>query len=273
MHSNKRSLTLFLFFILILSSCTISKKRYGKGYNFDWITNSHTASNKKKKLERAPEKISLPQEKSEVLIAGNNYSEVIKFTRPKSILKDTCGDVVVLYSGEEIQSKVIEINDTEIKYKLCSNLGGPLIVVPKEQVFMIRYANGQKEVIIQKTPSSNANGTNNQNRSKPQKIESNAIASLILSILAAAFTALTIYLVIIALDLDLLGIIILIFAILTGAIAVALAIAGLICGIISLRKLATNQFQQGGKGIAIAAIIIASLILVSLLMVVAIGIA
>ena len=55
-------------------------------------------------------------------------------------------DRLTLKSGEEINSKVLEITPSEVKYKPSDNPNGPLIVIMKSDVFMIKYENGKKEV-------------------------------------------------------------------------------------------------------------------------------
>lgn len=56
-------------------------------------------------------------------------------------------DNIVLKSGDEIKSKVLEINQTEIKYKKFDNQNGPTYIIPKANVFLIKYENGSKEII------------------------------------------------------------------------------------------------------------------------------
>ncbi len=60
--------------------------------------------------------------------------------------KDTC-DNIILRSGEEISSKVIEVGVTEIKYRKCPKVSGPLYSVLKSDVFMIQYSNGKKDIM------------------------------------------------------------------------------------------------------------------------------
>ncbi|PJJ53220.1 hypothetical protein [Hymenobacter chitinivorans] len=55
-------------------------------------------------------------------------------------------DVLTKQNGEEVQVKVLEITPSEVHYKRFDYLDGPLIIVPKADVFMIRYANGTKEL-------------------------------------------------------------------------------------------------------------------------------
>jgi hypothetical protein len=50
-------------------------------------------------------------------------------------------------NGEEIQVKVLEITPSEVRYRRTDNPDGPLISVRRSDVFMIRYANGTKDVL------------------------------------------------------------------------------------------------------------------------------
>ncbi|MBX0291529.1 hypothetical protein K3G63_13850 [Hymenobacter sp. HSC-4F20] len=56
-------------------------------------------------------------------------------------------DLLTKSSGEELQVKVLEITPTEVRYKRTDNPDGPLITVRRADVFMIRYANGTKELL------------------------------------------------------------------------------------------------------------------------------
>ena len=56
-------------------------------------------------------------------------------------------DVITLRNGNEVKAKVTEINSSEIKYKRFDNLDGPTVVVPRDEVFVINYENGTREVI------------------------------------------------------------------------------------------------------------------------------
>lgn len=55
-------------------------------------------------------------------------------------------DVIVLKSGDEIKSKVLEVSTDQIKYKKWENIDGPDYSSLKSDVFMIKYQNGTKEV-------------------------------------------------------------------------------------------------------------------------------
>lgn len=55
-------------------------------------------------------------------------------------------DYIMLRNGDEIKSKVLEINQDNIKYKKYSNLSGPTYTIEKSEVFIIKYASGDKDV-------------------------------------------------------------------------------------------------------------------------------
>ena len=70
-------------------------------------------------------------------------------------------DVIVKKDGSTILSKVVEVSDTQVKYKKFSNLEGPMYIVSISELTSINYQNGEKEnfgssqttVIQTQTPS------------------------------------------------------------------------------------------------------------------------
>lgn len=56
-------------------------------------------------------------------------------------------DVIIKTNGEELLSKVIEIDGDKIKYKKHENPEGPIYSITKPEVFMIKYANGSKDIM------------------------------------------------------------------------------------------------------------------------------
>ena len=61
-------------------------------------------------------------------------------------------DVITLKNGDDIQALVQEIGEVEIKYKKFENFNGPNYTLKKSEVFMIRYANGSKDVFPDNPP-------------------------------------------------------------------------------------------------------------------------
>jgi hypothetical protein len=56
-------------------------------------------------------------------------------------------DVLTKTNGEELNVKVLEITPSDVRYKRTDNPDGPLITVRRADVFMVRYANGTKEML------------------------------------------------------------------------------------------------------------------------------
>lgn len=63
-------------------------------------------------------------------------------------------DVIVKRDGEEIQCKILEVSTNKIKYKQWKNQDGPTFVEKRTDVLMLKYENGQKEVISYSGPVS-----------------------------------------------------------------------------------------------------------------------
>lgn len=102
----------------------------------------------------------LPSSNEELLIASIDESflnsivseekRAVNFKNKVSIIKPVfqqdC-DLIIFTDGTEVQAKVLEIGSVEVKYKECSNLDGPTFSKYKNEIFMIKYANGTSTVI------------------------------------------------------------------------------------------------------------------------------
>ena len=75
-------------------------------------------------------------------------------------------DKITLLNGTEIISKLNEISDTEIKYKLFDNQNGPDRILLKKDIFSIKYENGKIEVY-------NSGNLNSENPNAKPGINSN----------------------------------------------------------------------------------------------------
>jgi uncharacterized protein (TIGR02145 family) len=79
-------------------------------------------------------------------------------------------DVIFKKTGDEIQAKVLEILPDIVKYKKISNMEGPTYSILIEDVFMIKYQNGTKDVFNQNKPSTNlVNVPVNSNKNETKK--------------------------------------------------------------------------------------------------------
>lgn len=99
-------------------------------------------------------------------------------------------DIIIKIDKSEIKSKVTEISETTIKYKKWDNLEGPIYSISKTEVFLIAYANGQREIIKQSTqvsltspqstpPKSNpSSGNSLENQIKMQTQQQSVISGM-----------------------------------------------------------------------------------------------
>ena len=58
--------------------------------------------------------------------------------------QDVAQDVIIMKNGDEVKTKVVEVGIDNIKHQKQSE--GPLYVLRKSEVFMIKYADGTKEL-------------------------------------------------------------------------------------------------------------------------------
>ena len=56
-------------------------------------------------------------------------------------------DNIILKDGKEISAKIIEITPELVKYRKCKKLEGPLISIYKNEILMLRYADGSKDIL------------------------------------------------------------------------------------------------------------------------------
>jgi uncharacterized protein (TIGR02145 family) len=61
-------------------------------------------------------------------------------------------DIIVLKNGDEIQAIVSVVGIDAVTYKKWDNLNGPDYTQPKSEIFMIKYANGTKDVFTEQNP-------------------------------------------------------------------------------------------------------------------------
>ena len=72
-------------------------------------------------------------------------------------------DVIVKKDGSTILSKVLEVNQDNIKYRRFDNQSGPTYTINKSEVQAINYQNGMKEKFSDLLPEDNNFQPNNQN--------------------------------------------------------------------------------------------------------------
>ena len=55
-------------------------------------------------------------------------------------------DLITKLDGTDIKAKILEVNQTEIKYKKADYLDGPTFTMNKSEILLVRYANGTNEI-------------------------------------------------------------------------------------------------------------------------------
>lgn len=60
-------------------------------------------------------------------------------------------DLITTKSGEDILAKVLEISQNEIKFKRFDNVEGPVFILNKSDIIIIRYENGTKDIFSVET--------------------------------------------------------------------------------------------------------------------------
>ena len=74
-------------------------------------------------------------------------------------------DLIINKNGDEIKAKVQEVGTIEIKYKKFENINGPIYTISKNEVFMIRYENGSKDVFNEIKKENEVKINNNTSKS------------------------------------------------------------------------------------------------------------
>jgi hypothetical protein len=188
---------LLLLLVLINSDCSYQKRLYRKGYYVDWLGQKHSSSQKnfssaQKKNSFTSIENTLPsfssnfipnhfQEEYSTVVASQQSTQ--HFIKNKSfLLQDTCGDKLILKSGDEYLVKIIEITEKEIKYKRCDNLDGPIYSMNKEKIYVIIYRNGYKEYIYtEQSSDDNVFKTSNKTSYTPKSYPVSLILALVFS--------------------------------------------------------------------------------------------
>jgi hypothetical protein len=155
---------LFLF----LFSCTIQKRLYNKGF--------YIASSKNKYVKSETKTTPLIKQNKPEIGSNTNQAKIegeLKNGEPKLLStinsneNDSC-DLIIFRDGTEEKAKVIEISRKEVKYKRCDFESGPVYVAGRSEVFMIKYANGTRELFKEeKEPETKPNYDNNQSNYPP----------------------------------------------------------------------------------------------------------
>jgi hypothetical protein len=141
-----------LFFAFVFQSCSIEKRRYTNGYSFQWKKNKPTVKtdNSEEALTQTKKQVEKESVADEPTLSVKNVNALTASAEKKKsivlLAPDSTGcDTIIMRNETEIKVKVIEITPTEVKYKYCDNLTGPMYVSYRYEVSYIKYANGKLE--------------------------------------------------------------------------------------------------------------------------------
>ncbi len=239
-----RPLLILIVSIVLLGSCTMEKRLYTGGYHIETKSKVHKKYNSKPQpidnnivsqgiVSESETYFNDVKNETSIVEASNNHQiEQIVVSPDQNIqmVDDSAAcDIIVLKDGDEISAKVIEVTTTDIKYQKCNSSSEVLYTISKQEVFLIKYPDGTKDVIKESPAISKENfinGTENTRQPEPPKRSSVfGILSFIASLVG----------------LFIFGIILAPAAIIFGIIGMGpgrplkgLAIAGIIIGFISL---------------------------------------
>jgi hypothetical protein len=151
----KTRLIIITLAIMGVMSCSVKKRHYRSGYHVEWA-GKHGKVNKHKETgagnhitgsyrnaeAEAPPVVKAPPADA----PGKPTPPPAKVTPPSMPKPDDDCDILTYRNGEEVKAKIMEVGLHEIKYKKCDNPNGPTYTVKKDEVFMIKYSNGSKDI-------------------------------------------------------------------------------------------------------------------------------
>jgi len=154
---------------------------------------------------------------------------------------DGCAEII-LRNGDIISAVVEEVGVTEISYRKCENLTGPIYKILKSEVFLIKYENGSKDVFKEeekeeKSVPASAENSLNEEEGKKVSVDEKEIeeeSTGVISILSLVFG----------------GLAFLVWALASTGSGIALGLVGMVLGIVGLAQ------GKKGKGMALAGFLI-----------------
>lgn len=252
--------------LFAMGSCKIEKRLYQPGYHVEWKkapskkSKTDLAMNEAKKNGVKPievsEKVILTQVQCEIenpisastddgisesVLQTQRIDWWVKPQKTSSRFQEDC-ETLVMTDGRKLLVIVLEIAQNEIRYKKCDMPDGPTVIVDKSDVDRVVYANGAEDIISgYSAPQPSSGGE----RGSTESVESGK-------------------------KMEVLGLLSMIFGIIGLFIAgIPLGIAALILSIISLTKFANNPGKFGGKGMAIAGMILGFVAIIGALLFIA----
>lgn len=146
--------------LIILQSCSVEKRHYTSGYHLQWNKGKNNVLSQKTetsltKVEKEDKDKSLLEGVSAILNTSFNLL-IASSEKKKGIViltsDSTKCDTIIMKDGTEVKAKVLEVTPTEIKYKFCNNIDGPLYVAFRYNISYVKYANGTMDSFVDEHP-------------------------------------------------------------------------------------------------------------------------
>ncbi|HTA61701.1 MAG TPA: hypothetical protein VK835_04570 [Bacteroidia bacterium] len=167
---------IYAILILALSSCSLQKRLYTKGF----YASKKQSAKKTVKIDSTTAIAAnlkftevKTKNKNATLTATNAVDKPSNFLALPKKLMGGC-DTIVLRSGAKIIANISEFNPTHIKFKNCGSTNEPDITINKDDVNYVVLANGTKEVFDSQKKYNQPNNSNNLDRTyQPQNTYNN----------------------------------------------------------------------------------------------------
>ncbi|MBI1305317.1 MAG: DUF4190 domain-containing protein [Bacteroidetes bacterium] len=265
-----RNLLLFLTLILAISSCTIQKRRYNRGFYLEGFTRNG-AKNHAEKLNFKPllkaskdlvnndslqftlqrlKHAGLPpiEEFKKTQIAGSELNEHAKNKNTEKFFNDLnrvennadpekC-DHIIFSNGDEAEVLITDITTDSIFYTPCDQPDGEIIGQSVKSVFMVKRADGSKQTFDNTQHEVPESHPSKSLQNEDRTIPASAIVSLISGIMIYLTAAVGI-----------------------AGVGLILIVLAMVTGIVALSKIKSNPNEYRGSAMAITGIVLASLAL------------
>lgn len=189
----KNVLVILILATLLIESCAVQKRHYRNGYDVTFKTSKKNSNKKNEvtslhRIETRQTVVEPTIQKNHELMASTDQdlsSLVLSSSHVNKQIDEPC-DVLYFRNSKVVSAKVVEISSTNITYKRCDNLDGPLIVVDKNSVKSILYKNGDTETFTESYPTKPIQENQTSNKTSPKgdaKYDGFAIASFVCGLL------------------------------------------------------------------------------------------
>lgn len=143
----KKLIAIALLLTIVFTGCTLQKRTYRKGYYVEWNSTKNRNSTKESKTSEITPLTGISSKQFNEPISASLNDKLILSPKkiPADSIKEICNDSIWTKEGSVSRVKILEVTESEIKFKRCANINGPTIVVTPYSISKIKYSNGMVE--------------------------------------------------------------------------------------------------------------------------------